>query len=136
MAYNERDFQTALVCGLMSKGRELKNKQPIACLYNGVQLPGLPEVEYPYKVIAYLDVAQLYRVYCCLEKCTVTGATVSFKAPYVWYSCSGDTWEYMGEETSDSTPIIAMVTPIWANHDILQGDTAYLEASKPVPVYE
>jgi hypothetical protein len=114
-------------------------RKPIGYSYNGTVLPELPEWDkskYPYAVIAYLDVGQLYRVYYCLEKCTVTGATVSFKAPYVWYSCSGDTWEYMGKETSDSTPIIAMVTPIWANHDILQGDTAYLETSNPVPVYE
>ena len=154
MAYNEKDFQTALVCGLMSKGRELKGT-PIAYLYNGVQLPGLPEWDkskYPYalvisdgsddgSVLYLLSEKAGYR-----ERTTDNGAYYEFIATaetdlFVYNSENGSAWEYLVDySTGKNDEIIGGYKHFyaeWSNHDILNTDgTIYLSASEPVPVYE
>lgn len=153
MAYNERDFQTAIVCGLMSKGRELKgNKIPIAYLYNGVQLPKLPEWDkskYPYAVIrsyrslvstnpiTYADKYALYimsvRPY---KKSGYENLGISADGYLRSVTCANGAWGEFGAEVSINTAWGGYI-PFWTNTDILNEDeTVYISASEPIPVYE
>lgn len=154
--YNEKDFWTGVAMGLKSKGLPAKqDKQPIAYLYNGVQLPGLPEEwnsdERPYAVI-YAD--------------TRTNKECLFvsKVPLILYDLNGDgnyTFSASGDGWGGSLPIkfenegakwvegflfpqhIEASTYIWSNYDIqdLKGlvgaaGSVYREGSEPIPVYE
>lgn len=150
MAYNERDFQTALVCGLMSKGRELKgNKSPIAYLYNGVQLPPLPEVEYEYAVINWYSYNQCYALslfespnyftaygadFFGTDESGVPKAKVYFAKNGAWELSDITEWNFVvtkGDEDqlSDSA--------LWANFNLNYSDgTIYVAATEPIPIYK
>ena len=134
MAYNERDFLTALVCGLMSKGRELRgNKAPTAYLYNGVQLPPLPESG-KYSVIYSLP--GVY--YMTISEEPVPKGKYAYGA---WnFNLYGDTygsveseWIFMPILTGGSVEASSIV---WTSHDLYLNDgTLFMAASDPVPVY-
>ena len=147
MAYNERDFQTAIVCGLMSKGRELKgNKAPIAYLYNGVQLPKLPEWDkskYPYAVIV-LDINDIYNLFISTKPIIYAGLSkIASSGAVKLYKHQNDTWNLTNDYGEGAWSGKSYVSPKWSNPDLLYGDyftdkvgTVFLTASEPIPVYE
>ena len=134
MAYNEKDFQTALVCGLMSKGRELKGT-PIAYLYNGVQLPGLPETDLPYAVILHLYSIDEHYVIFSNKPIKVESQNDNELWAEDWgngYKYQNGTWV---EHDFSYTMLFGRV--VWGNHDIYSDNgTLYLSKSEPIPVYE
>lgn len=125
-----------------------QNKEPIAYLYNGVQLPKLPEwdrVAYPYAVIVEKTPIGLRdtiaTLYCYPLPMTYRNGRFErdTETIYVAYSIgkSDVTWDepiYYDEEHASS---YLAYTPFWSNFDILNEDgTLYLAASEPTPVYE
>lgn len=123
--------------------RRTQEKQPIAYLYNGVQLPPLPELDrekYPYAVIQHFqDGAILYltdaRPYSYVLN---DGVTVAIRA-------DGETKSYSLRSLADEwdTHIVNSYMYfygtefIWTNTDILYADsTVAFSASDPIPVYE
>ena len=127
------------------------DKTPIAYLYNGVQLPKLPEWDrgkYPYATIQS-DSGNLNHIYLYVESEYMTIRVIDGAARigydkvrdymYWYYQQISGEWEFQNEHTNmeaidwwcDATDLI------WANHDILNADgSVYLAASDPVPVYE
>jgi hypothetical protein len=115
-------------------------------LYNGVELPALPEwdkVKYPYAYIVHdIDGAGRYEYVFCMEPkpVTVLLRTTAFSGTV---SASDWTSRYFGYENnawvSGSGGIIGSV--IWSNTDVYYkdsiegvGGTLYLAASEPIPV--
>jgi len=123
------------------------SRVPVAFLYNGVRLPGLPG-GYPYALLEFSTNAQTYYVWLFENPVHVNniglllpnnGAGAEFR-----YTESGDSgeWELVEEW---GTPDSAYDSPfgfpqgvIWANYDVLEkdGTTVRMAASEPVPVYE
>jgi len=132
-------------------------RTPVAFLYNGVRLPGLPEWDCPYLRISYDSGLLLYSIDGLKTKPVTryiepNENTIIPFDPY-WY-------EYLAEEDTYKRRIYDEVRDssweagidgdyqtgdcgervdavIWANYDICTPDgTILLAASEPVPVYE
>lgn len=128
-------------------GRGAGSKTPVAYLYNGVQLPALPEWDretYPYIFMdkrkpLYSDATYyLTMVASPFTKTTKDGAVViNYTLPRLgcYYKLSEGVWSAVSEYTNGGT--ITNPTSVWSNHDILdENGTVYLAASEPIPVYE
>ena len=127
--------------------RRTQEKQPIAYLYNGVQLPPLPEwdkVKYPYAFIwefvgiyklSVFDTPLRYGIvngeHCIYLSAGAEGLLYNSKLTDGEYK----SWEYVKEEIIAES---VELTPFWANHNVISDSdgSAYLEASDPIPVYE
>ena len=145
--YNEKDFQTALVCGLMAKGRDLKGERtPLAYLYNGVQLPMLPEVE-GYAVIYESGKSYALEIYENITYDYYQGTdskwwSVYSVGQYWWYDYDSTTNSWVLYETNRTEEPEYMFgvkkhSRLWSNFDISdESGAVYFEASEPVPVYE
>lgn len=117
--------------------KKAEPSEPIAYLYNGVQLPKLPEWDreaYPYAVIGnhwtglslQLHVSQT-SIY------NESGGYVYVDTPRQGWQYKNGIWEGMSLDPVDSMPLL---DAIWTNTDIHNEDgTLYLAASEPVPVY-
>ena len=135
-----------------------KSKTPVAYLYNGVRLPGLPEWDksvYPYAYIQDLNGRGAnYILYCCSTKLktttTLNGVMVSESAtsewdvsPFeyisAWLQISDDSSEILVFSEPNTAYNLLSQYPIWANYDIVNtynDEVTILSASEPVPVYE
>lgn len=149
MAFNLQDFLSGAASAAASRG--VLKRVPIAYLYNGVQLPGLPVVEgFEYKVMIWDEARILTFLYFSTAKLHKNNVTLTsvLKAEEdgscIVYTLSADKTVFERAEDFDLTfpqgEPVAWVTgsPRWANYDVLTygTDTVYLEASEPVPVYE
>lgn len=132
--------------------RRTQEKQPIAYLYNGVQLPALPEWDketYPYAHIAFTD--SRYFVYIFSQPPTTWKRTDYFPTTNtyevngmksgIWNAAIHDPgqniWYDFGEPNDNQYGWNKLTNIVWANYDVLYADgSAYLEASDPIPVYE
>lgn len=148
-AFDLRSFLTGLALGLSGKPLPLANKEPIAYLYNGVQLPKLPESDLPYAVIVYKTKPN-YSVYFSKTPFTngvyignSNGGTIEETA-YCYYTLTNGAWVFSGEKDS-SIAFVASMQLLWANHEVNYTDiynpselagTLYFAASYPIPVYE
>lgn len=106
-------------------------------LYNGVELPALPEWDketYPYAVIwiafvtnaIYLDILKEFDF-------SSAGILHTTKEDSLFALCSGDSWSEFKASTSDSQIVGSQIK--WTNTDILNEDgSVYLAASDPIPV--
>lgn len=119
-------------------------KKIVGYLYNGVQLPALPEwdrVTYPYAVIkdGYFGIGELLLVFKSIQYndddssnrllSLIAGDYKKFTA-----KSDGTAW-YEGDATEDLNAAISRL--IWSNFDILNNDNSvYLAESNPVPIYE
>lgn len=148
--FNLQDFLSGMASAAASRG--VLRREPIAYLYNGVQLPGLPEWDketYPYALIVVNP-----------EPFAVVPYTkvLASKFPFVWmdygftaFANSSQTDSYVhsviNEGETEWSEVITVSqngvstngeeTVIWANHDILNEDgSLYLAASEPIPIYE
>lgn len=178
----KKDFWNGVACGLCGSGtpnfsdtspfgvgyitgcklRALRERKPIAYLYNGVQLPALPEWDkeaYPYAVIEYYGensgggaTANLYVFDIPAGKKTIQISS-SYTATVIAAS-DGGTFnrmraQLMSDGESVSSPAFGSVTNsnrttvspsdvLWANYDVpnYEDGGMLLVASAPVPVYE
>ena len=141
MAFNLQDFLSGMASAAASRG--VLRREPIAYLYNGVQLPGLPESEYEYAVIdtamyTMLGKATLY-LFSTLEYTTIESSgdrgLVLADTNHVRYTAKSTdtTWS----ETSAGTTALNINNIGWANTNILNADgSVFLDGSDPVPIYE
>ena len=143
MAFNLQDLLSGMASAAASRG--ILPRVPIAYLYNGVQLPGLPVVEGKTKAYLY--------------KATAIGITryhiVLISEPYYAISSNGSysighrpgDVEYLAKESAlewNQSVIweangldVATDNVLWANFDILnENGGIVLAKSDPVPVYE
>lgn len=156
----QHSFWLGVALGLAGKGLPpIKTAEPVAYLYNGVELPKLPEWDkekYPYAAIifhtdskSYLLTASQYRMFP--EKSSTYGTVISFS-----YSNKNriqsvlnfgeDSWGEVKEySTNSNIPIDADYgyQLIWSNCDLLNDDgTVYFSGSgtndteAPVPPTE
>lgn len=136
--------------------------EPIAYLYNGVQLPPLPEWDkeaYPYAFITYLaDAAGIDEKYagCIFGQIVFCSGQFTVKSDGYAYTENVDEKAYnfatgalavdldvtegewtFGEETHVDDMVLDAYMLLWSSYDILNEDgSVYLAASDPVPVYE
>lgn len=122
--------------------RRKQERAPVAYLYNGVRLPGLPEFDEPYAVIVKQSSGG-YRLIVTGVKPTLSWSEGAVRpklncssVSYNWYiDEDGQEWETGAFHTYPTLSIA--ITAVWANYDMLSEDeTLYLAASDPVPVYE
>lgn len=152
---NLKDFLSGLGIGLACDPRYNPVKTPIAYLYNGVQLPPLPEWDksiYPYAYITKNLGISIPHYLVLKEKPlrhyfeeSLGGASYEVvgsepcKTINIMLLDSGEwedeaDWEY---DENDDSDIFGDTCWLWASHDILKEDgTVHLAASDPIPVYE
>lgn len=141
------------IFGTLSRG-SFPKREPVAFLYNGVRLPGLPDLsEQDKKVYRFVYITK----FLAAQKRSVTfspvrmvydpatggvrpenGEPVTVLEYSVGYYGTPTEW---GEPKTVEIPFsdsYTRISPFWANTDILNEDdgTVYLAASEPVPVYE
>lgn len=115
-------------------------REPVAYLYNGVRLPGLPETELPYLVIILNEDDGNYYLGCFDYKKTAYAdgkvSFTSFMADELYVSANGR-WT-----VSDAT-FTGTRLAVWVNYDLYYtegienvGGTLCLAKSDPVPVYD
>lgn len=105
-------------------------------LYNGIELPALPEYDktaYPYAVIEKSQYGgELYFFHAFAEAPTMSGNDITLSGDRVYCSSnSGEDWGtlYNGTTISHGKGFIK-----WSNTDILNADgSVYLAASVPIP---
>lgn len=155
--FDIKGFLTGLAMALCSPARGLPKREPVAFLYNGVQLPALPEWDkgtYPHCYIeGYInaDGNWMYYLAATTSECAVHFNS-SKDADYVYclddiqmYACvfnTGDdnpAWgSFIELDFSAGNPIFPASQAIWADYDLINTDdnSVYLAASDPIPVYE
>ena len=123
--------------------------EPVNYLYNGVQLPKLPEWDktvYPYAVIyspaVFGIVSDDYSLAVTSAPLFASGGTtnalkstdtVTYRK--CSYDAETDTWKQLGDEVTGTFDQTCAVR--WANYEVLYADgTICTEASEPVPIYE
>lgn len=142
--------------GCILRAMRNKKREPVAYLYNGVQLPPLPEWDktvYPYAYITlypfteaagilWLSKAPFYADRESETMHTIDSNGIDTSALY--YAVEGNAWIYK----STWGVIDHIYEPLWSNADMLLliedeetgektvTDTVYISASEPVPVYE
>lgn len=111
-------------------------------LYNGIELPALPNIDLPYAVIGYGAVG-VYNLYCsstpfaAYVRNEATGAMgiSNSGTEMVHYQC--DTVRGSGKWTEQQPITANLAGADWTNTDILNPDgSLYLAASDPIPVYD
>lgn len=114
-------------------------------LYNGVELPALPEWNteaYPYALISYTRSPEFYTLRCFTVEPAkgISGSTLvpqSGTGQYISCTTKGEEWTSFGEPTN-FTALMGSVFEgrIWTNFDLRtkEGDYVWLAASDPVPV--
>ena len=113
-------------------------------LYNGVELPALPEWDktvYPYAVITKQggeSAGYAYFLYCTASPTTATALSYLYHAPFVTYALKNGEWAYSSEHDSDYGGLKTVHSLVWADHDVYKGSTIVLSASAtiPVPTYD
>ncbi len=146
---NMRKFVRGLMVSTVSKGVLPKKGEPVAYLYNGVQLPKLPEWDrekYPYAFMCgSTDFDGSYYVTINCLNVQVYRDDDDHIHPvqdgqYIRYYATADKdddWTYFGYVNDIFTSSLFIGDVFWTNTDILNEDgTLYLAASDPVPVYE
>lgn len=130
-----------------------EEKTPVAYLYNGVQLPKLPEVDFSYALMV-IDpedtVARNAKVYFAETALKYDPIKRIFYGEpygkYIAYRCFfGEGYDWHGFQgtidqlgSSGGYGTFEENSLIWGNHDIINynDNSVYVPASEPVPVYE
>ena len=112
-------------------------------LYNGVELPQLPEwdnVAYPYALIYRHIESGNYYLRCgeqaFVDRTHATVPNIYQSGKSVWYSNDGSAWKYGDSDVAGDTISPTYNNIIWTNHNILstKDSSVYLAASDPIPV--
>ena len=116
---------------------------PVAYLYNGVRLPGLPVGhqnygEYNFISKSYFGEYILHSADFIPSLSENKNGLMDFSG-YGFYSnfvLGDEGWEFLERHMVTDT-VFATGTPIWTNTDLLDSSgNLYLAASEPIPVYE
>lgn len=153
--FDLQSWLTGFALGLAGKAVPIAAREPVAFLYNGTQLPALPEQDNPYAVITgdadgsgqyYLWISStpiVYTVYINLPYGVpqADGKMIKYRAASadLWDKYEGyDSWTLSSEIELTADTKTGFGYPQWANYDVLNYDdgAVYLSASDPVPVYE
>ena len=142
-----RSFVKGLILGCCGKLLQIVRKtDPVAYLYNGVQLPQLPywdKETYPYAFIRATS-SGAYYVWCGSDPAGIkvgsglvaTGLQLSVFAPCIFWQLVENGWLFRAKKIEVSGSF-SPEQLAWSNYDILNEDgTVYLAASDPIPVYE
>lgn len=137
-----RSSVMGLILGQFSSPLPMAQKEPVAYLYNGVRLPKLPEWDravYPYAVMIYRCVPQLYELRC-LSADAYYGENFFKASNGILSQCKDGVWGAFGTLEGESyayVPLTSSIdTLVWANFTMENNGTTYLIASEPIPVYE
>jgi hypothetical protein len=109
-------------------------------LYNGVELPPLPQWDktaYPFAAIdrqGDKSTGYAYFLRCTANQVKDTGITFLFYAPLRSYKIVDDEWAYSTDSDSNYGAPKSSHSLVWADHDVYKGDTIVLAASDPIPV--
>ena len=146
------------VIGLCSRPLPMRAREPVAWLYNGVRLPGLPEEwnpeTHPFAMVTYRgNVGYYFSVYASQNYYTSEdsngwyyfGVKDGFPDSMIWdfwneyEGWNSDTWVFGDRDGAsirvDKTAMTDIA--IWTNFDLHYADGAiYIAASDPIPVYE
>jgi hypothetical protein len=144
MTEEMRSRLLGMILGRVSRG-QFPQREPVAFLYNGVRLPGLPVVDgLPNVYFAKRTIMGItgYCAYFTSEPYYAFASTGEYCIGRRIGDCyyivkEGDTeWAY--QSTWENEGVIEPVaTVFWANFDIFNEDgSVALAASNPVPVYE
>lgn len=138
-----REWIGWLLAGLCSRPLPMGAREPVAYLYNGVRLPGLPEEHTYYYKHRYITKSYF-------------GEYILHTSTFVPYLSEGDNgmkkyvgsglysnfvlgnkgWEFLETHTADNESFITAF-PIWTDIDLSNEDgEVILSASEPIPVYE
>lgn len=160
-----REWVGWLIASLCSRPLPLGAREPVAYLYNGVRLPGLPEKwnpkTHPCVLIVHYGITNatttvLYFMAQVSDRdVTVSEYTGENIAEYIYYNPGdiqytvnhkkGETFTSWGDPTVlDERKMFGIKSVVWTNTDlVLQFDSntgvtdeLYLSASDPIPVYE
>lgn len=137
--------KTALCFGMMMQAEGVW-REPVAFLYNGVRLPGLPESELPYVVIYYDASVNEYRLFASSAPIVrpegrpavyvVRGGNILYRL----YKNENSVFVlYIERESSSDLDVVSSQdTLVWSNTDIITEDdgSVVFEYTEPVPVYE
>ena len=140
-----RSHVLGIVLALIQKALSPIRKQPTAYLYNGVQLPPLPEWDremYPYAAILCNESKADYWIYAFSKTPFLfnneNGAlrNVDNSKPYSYITLIDGVWGEWRVITY-TMEFFANCVAKWCNYPIYDSDgTLYLSASDPIPVYE
>lgn len=155
--FNLQDFLSGAASAAASRG--VLRREPIAYLYNGVQLPGLPEWDvgtYPYAWISKGQYSNQYTLHISTglvnyrswgDKGTLfylypISVPISVQQAYLSEDeLDNGEWEFTWSKTYEENPVDSSSgfgLPIWSNFDVMNhyDSSTYLAASDPVPVYK
>ena len=140
-------FRRKTLCATMGSGTPAG--EPVAYLYNGVQLPPLPEWDkqkYPYAVMGRpFGIAVCFANKPAYYNTTQLGGCIDFEVgtEMVQYNLSSSytdgvsRWIYVVSNPTTWSEKSSYGEGVWSNTDIYKDDGAlYLAASEPIPVYE
>lgn len=156
--FNLQDLLSGMASAAASRG-VLPRREPIAYLYNGVQLPGLPEWDketYPYAWISKGQYSNQYTLHISTglvnyrswgDKGTLfylypISVPISVQQAYLSEDeLDNGEWEFTWSKTYEENPVDSSSgfgLPIWSNFDVMNhyDSSTYLAASDPVPVYK
>lgn len=155
------NYKLAFALGLIAPGTV--GREPVAYLYNGVRLPGLPEWDktaYPYAYIGYLDsiLDSSDGYYIWVTNRPIYGKTEGIEngfiicthgedVSYARYWLVDGVWELKGTNIISGSDQLYAIK--WSNTNVYQmlhdttdsdiyepTDTLLLSATDPIPVYE
>ena len=129
--------------------RRKQERVPVAYLYNGVRLPGLPDAQgYQNAFIGTLKLGTNTTTFLYLLDFIPKATEYQFGIKkligigsylYCGIKGSASTLRWADADPGEATgePFGMVFTSIWSNVDVYNDDgTLYLAASEPVPVYE
>lgn len=134
--------------GRQIAGQRSKQKTPIAYLYNGVQLPALPELD----GLGYLFIDNVgggsYDLYLTPKLPVVKQLPTGYgdntgdwlcnvMGGQIWcYKPDLGAWAFKMNLETDEVGIWSFGQGLWSSHDVYNEDgSLYLAASDPIPVY-
>lgn len=136
--FDLHSFKVGLSLGLSGKPLPLANKEPIAYLYNGVQLPDINEVwtdkeTNQFASIFYYEPQESYCVVFDGDRRSVSENGFVTFVYSKFYRFTDGVWKFVGASVVGGHLI-------WANYDVYHYESAggglYLATSEPIPVYE
>ena len=150
---NLQSLIDGILCGLSGMKPPVsivQQLEPVAYLYNGVQLPKLPQwdkTQYPYAYIYQKGTFSIYGDNYVLALTSLplvrsglnvkNEDTAMLKYTYIIDQSEDVEWVDNGASIGSANLAQSIANPIWANYDIMRDDdSVYLAASEPVPVYE
>lgn len=142
-----REWIGWLLAGLCSRPLPMGAREPVAYLYNGVRLPGLPEWDrenYPFACICrtwtgnYAFSASQSPPY--MFDSTYGIALQIVGSHFISFGDAESGWSELRAQVEDYSILMAYEDNheifVWANHDIEYNGELFVSASEPVPVYE